>query len=414
MNKMYTNKFILGLLICLLSGAAQAKGIAFEAEGWQAIKAKAKKENKLVFVDVYTVWCGPCKQMDKKIFSDDKVGEFYNANFIPVKIDAEKGEGVEFAREYGVRSFPTLLFFDGEGKQINRRNGGFSTPEKFIAFGKKTLDSEKEFASASSLYNQGKRDPKLILKYLSLLKERGLPTEEVALTYFNTMERESWIASENLKLIEKYLHSPYSEVIAYLEKNKESQETLKTMTSLSPIRPNSIYHTLFRLYGRYIYTDIAKNRDNKQKDTVFLSHIKSNLYPDDAEQLTFLAKRVIFGSDKDWKRYAEVVIDYVDKHPSVKNNALALNNYAYLFYKNDVTDALHLNSALGWINTALEITNEDNPHYSNYLDTQASLLYKLGRKKEALEVANETIELAKKHGVGYSDTVTLIKKIKAN
>lgn len=64
----------------------------FEEPDFKTVLAKAEKENKLVFFDAYAVWCGPCKLMVKNIFPLETVGDFYNANFINVKIDMEKGE----------------------------------------------------------------------------------------------------------------------------------------------------------------------------------------------------------------------------------------------------------------------------------------------------------------------------------
>jgi uncharacterized protein YyaL (SSP411 family) len=59
---------------------------------------KAKKENKLIFVDAYASWCGPCKLMVKNIFPLKTVGDYYNSHFINAKIDMEKGEGIELAK----------------------------------------------------------------------------------------------------------------------------------------------------------------------------------------------------------------------------------------------------------------------------------------------------------------------------
>ena len=103
--------FTFGVL-CLLTTTAisQTKTLAFEHGTFQEIKAKALKENKLIFIDAYTVWCGPCKQMAINVFTDDAVANYYNANLINAKIDMEKGEGIEIAKLYEVNCYPNLLF----------------------------------------------------------------------------------------------------------------------------------------------------------------------------------------------------------------------------------------------------------------------------------------------------------------
>lgn len=103
-------------------------GIKFEKASFADLLAKAKQENKLIFLDCYTVWCGPCRMMANTVFTDAKVGDFFNAHFINAKIDMEKGEGVELAKRYQVDAYPTMMFIDGDGKVVHRFTGGRKAP----------------------------------------------------------------------------------------------------------------------------------------------------------------------------------------------------------------------------------------------------------------------------------------------
>src|SRR6185503_10815231 len=96
--------------------------------------ARAKKEKKMIMVDAFTTWCGPCKWMAKNIFPNDTVAEFYNKNFINAKIDMEKGEGPDLAKKYEVGCYPTFLFIDGNGQLIHRQSGGGEV-KSFIQLG---------------------------------------------------------------------------------------------------------------------------------------------------------------------------------------------------------------------------------------------------------------------------------------
>lgn len=98
-------------------------GIKFEKASFAELLAKAKQENKLVFLDCFTVWCGPCRMMANTVFVDDKVGEFFNTHFVNAKIDMEKGEGIDLAKRYDVTAYPTMLFIDGDGKVVRRVTG---------------------------------------------------------------------------------------------------------------------------------------------------------------------------------------------------------------------------------------------------------------------------------------------------
>ena len=110
-------------------------GIQFFHGSLKEAKAKAKKEKKLIFIDCYTSWCGPCKSMAKKTFVNKEVGEYFNANFICVKMDMEKDEGPDVATRYSVEAYPTYLFLDYKG-EVKHRDLGFIDAERFIQLGK--------------------------------------------------------------------------------------------------------------------------------------------------------------------------------------------------------------------------------------------------------------------------------------
>jgi thioredoxin-related protein len=112
--------------------------INFEHGSWAEVKAKAKKENKMIFVDAFTTWCGPCKWMAANTFTDKSVGEYYNANFINYKFDMEKGEGTKFANDYQIQAYPSLLYLKADGAEIFRSEGSVDG-ESFLEMGKSVL-----------------------------------------------------------------------------------------------------------------------------------------------------------------------------------------------------------------------------------------------------------------------------------
>ena len=99
------------------------QGIRFETGGLQEALAKARKENKAVFVDCYTSWCGPCQMMSSKVFPDKQAGDFFNPRFISLKIDMEKDEGKELAQKWNIRVFPTYLILDPQGEIVYTSQG---------------------------------------------------------------------------------------------------------------------------------------------------------------------------------------------------------------------------------------------------------------------------------------------------
>lgn len=95
-------------------------GIIFRHEKYADLINAARQEGKLIFMDCYTSWCGPCRNLAANVFTDAALGEFFNNNFICCKFDMEAGEGPELAKKFGIQAFPTMLFIDGEGNVVER------------------------------------------------------------------------------------------------------------------------------------------------------------------------------------------------------------------------------------------------------------------------------------------------------
>lgn len=115
------------------------EGIAFIKADLAKAKEMAKSSGKLIFIDAYTSWCGPCKQMSATTFKDAEVGKLFNENFINLKIEMEKdADGKEVAMKYNVRAYPTLLIIDHEGNLV-KQTIGFQSKERLIAFAQSVL-----------------------------------------------------------------------------------------------------------------------------------------------------------------------------------------------------------------------------------------------------------------------------------
>ncbi len=121
------------------SGSKSETGISFHQGTWDEALKLAEQEGKPIFLDISASWCGPCKRLKASTFPDDEVGKFYNANFINVMVDGEKGEGIELARKYEIRGYPSLIFVDSSGELIAQTTG-YRNPEQFIEIGKVIID----------------------------------------------------------------------------------------------------------------------------------------------------------------------------------------------------------------------------------------------------------------------------------
>lgn len=215
-------KILVLLVATFMCSGLFAQGIEFEHGNFKEALAKAKKENKLIFMDCYTTWCGPCKYLAKTIFPQKEVGDYYNKNFVNVKMDMEKGEGVALCKKYGVSSFPTLLFIDANGKVVHKLVGGMPA-EDLIKGGKAALNPEMRIGVLRAKYKSGNRDLKFLMTYLSAVK--ALYDREtmaiVAKEIINKTSLEKYMNKEQFYVISA-ANFPYgSKEFKYLLKNKD-------------------------------------------------------------------------------------------------------------------------------------------------------------------------------------------------
>src|SRR4030095_10936907 len=125
MRNLITTIFI----ACVTSSSVLGQGIEFFHGTWDEALQKAKAEDKLIFVDAFTTWCGPLKNMAANTFPDPAVGEVFNKNFIAMKIDMEKEMGLEFRKKFPVTAYPTLFFIDYDQEVVLKSVGGKSPPD---------------------------------------------------------------------------------------------------------------------------------------------------------------------------------------------------------------------------------------------------------------------------------------------
>jgi thiol:disulfide interchange protein len=112
--------------------------IQFTDASWNDILKKAKEENKVIFLDIYATWCGPCKLLKRTTFVNEEVGAFFNSNFINATFDGENGEGKELARLYQIHAYPTMLFINPDGS-VKKVAVGYHTSNQLLRAAKGAL-----------------------------------------------------------------------------------------------------------------------------------------------------------------------------------------------------------------------------------------------------------------------------------
>ncbi len=207
------------LFIQLLWAQETEKGIRFiDNEPWEKVLKKAKKQHKPIFVDCYTSWCGPCKQLAKDVFTREDVGQFVNEQFVSVKYDVEKENGLNFARQYRdqISAFPTLLLIQTDGTVMSRIVGAYPA-EEILQSIKDGLEG-KTWQKMAQEYEAGKRDYNFIIDYLNRLSIAGEDKkyEEVRHSYVKSFPVDSLLNRQIWDLGKDYIRNPKTEEYQFL------------------------------------------------------------------------------------------------------------------------------------------------------------------------------------------------------
>lgn len=377
-------------------------GIRFEQGlSWEQVKAKAKSENKYIFVDCYTTWCGPCKKMEKEVYPQEKVGEYFNDKFISVKVqmdtskvdeDAVKkwyGDARQVREQYKVSAYPTYLFFTPDGQLLDRGLGAHET-EAFIAMADKAIDPKNNYYAQYEQFQKGQRDP----AEMSMLARRALElgdtasSQVVAKTYLAGLKEENLLTKENIEFMRKFTNTSSDRGFSLFYKNTDSINRLMKAPDYAQGLVQSV------LYKEIIKPAVKKaNETNTVPDWGKISAMITKKYNAEYADRVVVAARLTWGLEhKDYAEYTKYYVQYVEKYgaPTETNQFkdLVWNNYAWqiFLYSNNKEE---LEKALSWSNKAVMISP-----MPNWMDTYANLLYKLGRKENALRWQGIAIKLS--------------------
>jgi thiol-disulfide isomerase/thioredoxin len=439
-------KLLLIIPVLLLATVTFSQGIIFEQGTWKEVLAKAQQTNKPIFVDVFTSWCGPCKQMSSTIFPLDTVGQVFNKNFICYQIDAEKGEGIEIAKKYEVKAYPTYLFIKGDGTPIYRSLG--SMPAKnFIEVSKSAMaemNDPKPIAAWEKEYVEKKNDPRFLLDYINKRSKSGLSNTQLFDEYLKLIPEEERYSAVVGKLYLK--EGPDMRVNSFAYENflKNHKKLFMGITNTFLIDGvTNTAHDAAKIKNLQLlataisaYDSIPKYFVTIQKDEVYMKY-----YAATGETDKYVKYTLDFGNNhlmkinpdsinrydkKMFPSYENILnsgrgslakLDSTEKaelrstfaHMEANKHGLSLNQIAWDVFEK-TTDKIALRNALSWSKRSLEFV----PDNATYLDTYANLLYKLGQKQEAITNEKEALRLTdKKDTETYKGMENTLRKMTA-
>ncbi|MCD0490067.1 thioredoxin family protein [Pedobacter sp. MC2016-14] len=365
-------------------------GIQFARGSWAEITARAKNEKKLIFIDCYTSWCGPCKKLAAEIFPQKAVGDVFNRSFINYKVDMEKGEGIDLARKFHVGAYPTLLWIDANGNVVHRVVS-FIKVDVLLAEAHTALNGGSRLAELEKQYEKNKKDPASVRAYVnSLVETSDSRAQEIATYYLSILPKEKYIDSDIFALIAGQAKNPFSPAVTYLFENRAAfdQKFGKNRTDLA----------LTNIYSRYASSLLLPVIKGKKFDEVAFKQFGTLLDKEKFSERDMLLEGMrvkVFMYQKDWKGYAAKINSLIESG-LYKNVVGGISSQWYQkVLESDCTDKEVFKSALNWVSFTFNNDFTFNmPYLAKIMDAKVKILERLD-DAAALEKARTELAFIK-------------------
>jgi thioredoxin-related protein len=364
---------ILFFLLVLTANLLNAQGIEFFHGSFSEALEKAKQEEKLIFLDAYASWCGPCKRMSSTVFTQQEVGDYFNNTFINMKIDMEKGEGPGLSNQFKVTAYPTLLFISPKGEIVQRHVGGMD-PEGFITFAKSASGKADFSADFSKEYEKGNRNPDFMLKYISSMNKSGKSPLKITNEYLQTQPDVT--TPENLKIIHQAAVECDSRIYGLMIKNKEAIIGLVGKEAFQEKVKQAAENTVIKAI-EFQTPDLL---------TEAKAAVKAN-YPAGYDEFNYESDLRYYKSVGEMESYSKTALEYSQKYlkkDSEKLYKLASELEAHYFNIPAAVDAAEKI-------TALTLKSDPKVEY-HYL--YARLLERNGKIKPAIKSCEDGLKIA--------------------
>ncbi|MCB9185174.1 MAG: thioredoxin family protein [Flavobacteriales bacterium] len=387
---MRTTLLLAGFLLLNTFGFAQTNW--FEGT-WQEAYARARKENKHLFIDCYTDWCGWCKVADKNTFPAEEVAAVLNGNFISVKVDMERGDGVALGARYRVLGYPSYLMFTPEGKLAGKMFGYKENPSDFAAEVKAVLDESNQPNYPSKLTDKVDFPDFYLNSFTNKDKEEKRKNPEEG-------EVEKWLSSQKDLMSE----AAWSVMYKFPSSEKYTEQFLKNRKAYADAYGKVEVDEKISGIAFNMLQKAMKSQDEKDLEQVL--DFADKYIEDELEASKSMYQLKFCEGKGDWSGYADCVQKLIDFY-GFENFLGGINNYSWTIYLS-VDNKDVLNKALSWMKRVVE----QDPQYM-YLDTYAALLFKSGNYDAALQWADKAIDAGKTAGEKVDDTEELRDQIKA-
>lgn len=448
-------------LFCMIFFAGHAFGqVKFvEEQTWEQISRKARKGKKLVFLHFENNKCQQCYEVAAMGLGSSILTEKFAVNFLSMKVNMETESGKVISDRFGILGAPVALFLDADGNVLNRFNGSTSAPFTYAEQADVALSrrGKKQLSAYVKEYNEGERSPQFLEEYLKKVKEALLPADDLLDEYVAALPVDSLQTFRTVRFI--YNMGPALDGKAYNSIEASTPRALidsmyrsipfpeavaindaimaNTFRRAVQSKNNNLAEKMATFSERTHFPDQAKGRNARLRTMVryyyavrdtmqyvgaasgFLNSVHMQLSADSLKRMDEKEMRVRSfpkqqaGKPQDYAAMTKFA-------PSSQFYHIELNEHAWHFYEMSAQPEV-LEMALQWSERSMKLFAQlskgkmPDEHLQNasYLDTYAHILYKMGRKAEALEWQTKAVEAQKLKGVASGSFENTLNKMKA-
>jgi tetratricopeptide (TPR) repeat protein len=314
--------------------------------------------------------------MAKTIFTQKELGDFYNKNFVNIKMDMETEEGKPLVKKYQVGMYPTLLWLDSDGNLVHKTMG-VQDAKALIETGTLAADRDNNCYALTKRYEKGERGTDFMQKYLMASSKAGMNNLEAAAKYYSGKKPEDCINSVDAEIISYTIYNFSNPIFQFMLKNKAAFYKVYNKTDID----GYLEYALMREMGRFANVKEDAEINEKKKEIIACDPVLG------AKVAAFMDVNM-HKKNPDEQKYYNALADYVIKYDFDNSQNLNRDAWKIAELKIDVSKEL-LNKALKMAKRSVEL----NENFAN-VDTYAFILNRIGRKDEALIQAKKSLQLA--------------------
>jgi thioredoxin-related protein len=432
----------------LLAAAQGTPAISFEqSPNWQQVLARAKSDDKYIFVDAVVTECEQCKKMDAGAFANAELVSYINKHFITVKIqmdvtpnDSEqvkawRSDAAAIADEYKIAASPAWLpayvFLSPQG-QLVMKSGGDQSPDDFMAVLRTATGDYGHYNSLKAYYESGKPDYSVapFLVQMATTRHEQEFADRVTRDYMDwllALPEEKLYTRENLDFIKDHLTSTKDKGFRLFYPDSRKVDAIYGKAQSTPgvfdpslANSGSIANALIDrlVIAEQITPSMTKATANGADVpwAAIRKTIAQNYNRDIADRCVINLQIDWYSWRKQWPQAVAAFTEKTDKYgpQSISGmNDIGIITSLVLIHSDDKKT---LNKAVSWEKYIFE-HHEDHRDDPMGFDDYGALLYKAGRVKEgihAMEVHLKYLEdLKQAQSPGYQmglDILTRMKK----